>query len=283
MDNDFIRKLIETETALRHKLYEMDKEFIVQLCAMEGCSVIHEDITVACKLMPHSALVCYQGTYRCNLNRNGDFSLICIGHNDPTVDLKKCPHNRFIRLNFVVDDDIVQEINKIIASGNSYCNQSRYWDYDFITMIERIELSLKKYEEKVIEKRKQGKKHLVDITLPNDTLGWFKELRIKRAKEELILELLSTYEEKKKVSLELDTVKRLLNTEKAASKIVTEKNMKLELELDTLKRLLNTEREAARLLAEKNAKLKKENDGMTEKLGIIHQKFQAIKSSLCKR
>ncbi len=287
MDNDLIRKLFEMESELRHKLYEMDKDFIVQLCAMEGYTVIHQDITVA--TMDTCAKPNYiargQRTFRFVFQKNGNFSLFCMSDDfDSTYDVKNCPYNRFIRLNFVVDDDIVKEINKIIAfPERSHCNQSYCWDFDFIIMIERIELCMKKYEEKVIEKRKQGEKHLVDITMPNDTLGWFKELRNKRAKEELILELISTYEEKKKVTLELDTLKLLLNTERAASKIVSEKNVKVELELDSLKRLLNTERETSKTVAEKNVKLKKENDDMTEKLGIIHQKFQEIKANLCKK
>ena len=143
-------------------------------------------------------------------------------------------------------------------------------------MIERIELCLKKYEEKVIEKRKQGKKHLVDITMPNDTLCWFKELRIKRAKDELILELISKYEENKKVMRELDT-------ERSAARMVAEKNLALTLEIDTLKKLLNTERAASKIVLERNVTLQKDNDDMTEKLGIIHQKFQAIKDNLCKK
>ena len=278
MDNDVIRKLFEMETGLRHKLYEMDKDFIVQLCAMEGYSVISQDITVAIKDTTNPNYVARgQLTFRCVFQRNGDFSLFCVNTHDPTVDVKNSPYNRFIRLNFVVDDDVVKEIREILEFRDKlHCNLSFCWDFDFITMIERIELCLKKYEEKVIEKRKQGKKHLVDITLPNDTLGWFKELRIKRAKDELIVELFSTYEENKKVKLELDTLKRLLKTERSASKIVSEKNVKLELELDSLRRLLNVEQE-------RNRKLKKDNDDMTEKLGIIHQKFQAIKANLCKR
>jgi hypothetical protein len=255
MDNDLIRKLFEMESELRHKLYEMDKDFIIQLCAMEGYSVIHQNITVATMdtCAKTNYIACGQRTFRCDFQKNGNFSLFCVSDEyDSTYDVKNCPHNRFIRLNFVVDDDIVQEINKIIAfNERTFCNQSYIWEFDFITMIERIELCLKKYEEKVIEKRKQGEKHLVDITLPNDTLGWFKELRIKKAKDELILELISTYEEKKKVKLELDTLKLLLNTERAAGKIVAEKNVKVELELDNLKRMLNTERETSRIVAEK--------------------------------
>ena len=222
MDNDLIRKLFEMDKDLRHKLYEMDKDFIIQLCAMEGYSVIHQDITVAIKDTTNPNYVARgQRTFRCDFNRNGDFSLFCVNTHDPTVDVKNSPYNRFIRLNFVVDDDVVKEIREILEFRDKlHCNLSFCWDFDFITMIERIELCLKKYEEKVIEKRKQGKKHLVDITMPNDTLCWFKELRIKRAKDELILELISKYEENKKVMRELDT-------ERSAARMVAEKNLAL--------------------------------------------------------
>jgi hypothetical protein len=118
------------EKDLRHKLYEMDKDFIVQLCAMEGYSVIHCDITVATtfgaktntdlsvKTAVELKTLCaasgfassgQQLTFRCDFNRNGNFSLFCVSHHDKTVDVKKCPQNRFIRLNFVVDDDVIKE------------------------------------------------------------------------------------------------------------------------------------------------------------------------------
>ena len=107
---------------------------------------------------------------------------------------------------------------------------------------------------------------LIRITLPNDTLGWFKELRIKKAKDESKLEL--KYEENQKVMREL-------NTERSAARIVAEKNFALTKEIDT-------ERDASRIANERCDKLTKENDDMTEKIGIIHKKFQDIKTLLHK-
>jgi len=247
MDKVLIRKLYEIDKDLRHKLYQMDKDLIVQLYEIENTYVFrHEFVMFADEG--------FNPMVEIALKKNGEFSVRCGPH--PTTGIFEWPHNKFIRFNIIFNDDIRPKIWDVINSFDMTHWPHEHKECNFIKRIEEVVRFLKTYEEKFIKGEEKS----------SPTFCWFRESRIKRAKDELILELVSTAEENKRLTAE---IKRLTLAKTA--------------EIQKLAALLNTERAASKRIAECNFKLKKENDEMTEKLGIIHQKFQLIKANLCKR
>jgi hypothetical protein len=108
---------------------------------------------------------------------------------------------------------------------------------------------------------------------------------------------------------ELDVVKSLLKTEQSANILLIDRikslkkeqstninilvanknhelnreNDTLHKELDVVKSLLKTEQSITKSYLEENEKIKKDNNDIIEKLGIINQKFQAIKKIIYKK